>query len=310
MAPRCGRNAGKWWCGFALVLLVVAGTLIGVSLKKVKSTELGLKYNVHSKKLADAAKTGGLHTGPPGFRFIKFPSTFITADLPEASCVSKEGIKVQYSVTFQYQMPEEWIVPAVVKYRDFEKWAKVVEAAGVSSVHQSCSEFLISNFQNKRGIIQETMEENLRLKLEGPEGSAGGDGGGGVYARAVSLQLRNVDLPEEYQEAVAEKLSAQEDIALARNERTQETTKAETELLKAKEEARKIMNKAANDANVTLTEATLKAEEMMHAFETEAGVIARVKEAMNLTTEGVLAYMANRLLAQAPKLKVTAGEPA
>jgi len=36
---------------------------------------------VHTKKLDDAAKMGGLHSGPPGFRFIKFPSTYITVDL-------------------------------------------------------------------------------------------------------------------------------------------------------------------------------------------------------------------------------------
>jgi hypothetical protein len=28
--------------------------------------EYGLAYDVHTKKLDDAAKTGGLHSGPPG----------------------------------------------------------------------------------------------------------------------------------------------------------------------------------------------------------------------------------------------------
>ena len=47
----------------------------------------------------------------------------------------------------------------------------------------------------------------------------------GVYARAISLQLRNVELPEEYRESVSEKQSAAEDITLAQNQRSQETTK-------------------------------------------------------------------------------------
>ena len=130
----------------------------------------------------------------------------------------------------------EWIIPVVIKYRNFDKWADVVEGAGTSAVHHACSEFQVANFQNQRGIIQTTMESKLRLKLEGAEG----EGHDGVYARAISLQLRNIDLPEEYREAVHEKQSAAEEIELAKNQRTQETTKAQTELLSAQEEARKV----------------------------------------------------------------------
>ena len=179
---------------------------------------------------------GGLHLGPPGFIFIKFPSTQISADINDATCVSKDGLRVKFGVSFQYQLPMEWVKPVVVKYRDMDKWGSIVYAAGMSAVQHSCSKYDISNFQNKRGIIQSEMESKLRIKLEGPDG----DGAGGVYARAVSLQLTNVELPEEYREAVSEKQQADEDIELAKNQRTQETTKANTELLAAKEEAKKI----------------------------------------------------------------------
>ena len=308
--PSSNTSSSSWkriaFSGGIFAVLFTSAILIAVSLKKIKSTEYGLEYDIYTKQLDDAAKVGGLHAGPPGFEFIKFPSTYITVDLPDGSCLSQDGLRVQFSVTFQYQMPKEWIVPAVLKYRDYENWQKVVAAAGNSAVQHTCSEFNISNFQNKRGIIQNRMEENLRLKLEGGEES----GDDGVYALAISLQLRNVDLPEEYRNAVEEKQSAEEDIALAKNQRTQETTKAMTALLTAKEEARKISNTAVNDAAVTLTEARLKAEETQFAFETEAGVIVRVKESLNLTTEGVLAYMTNTLLSEVPNLKVSAEEPA
>ena len=65
-------------------------------------------------------------------------------------------------------------------------------AAGMSAVQHSCSLFSISNFQNKRGVIQSMMEGKLRGKLEGADGT----GSSGVYARAISLQLRNIELPE------------------------------------------------------------------------------------------------------------------
>lgn len=302
----CDTNPKRigWGVG-CTAILITAIVLIAVSLEKLGSTEYGLQYNVNSKTLSDEAQTGGMHSGPPGYEFIKFPSTFITTDI-EDTCVSQDGLRVEFEVTFQYQMPAEWLYPAVVKYRNVDKWKEVVTAAGNSAVHHSCSEFKIGEFQQKRGIIQSTMEDNLRIKLEGPED----DRDAGVYALAISLQLKNVELPSEYSNAVAAKQSAAEEIELARNQRTQETTKAQTRLLSAKEEARKINNTAVNDANVTLTEALLKAEETTFAFTTEAKVIVSVKESLNLTTTGVLAYMSNQLFSTVSKLKVSAAEPA
>ncbi len=150
------------------------------------------------------------------------------------------------------------------------------------------------------------MEENLRLKLEGDESTSEE----GVNAVAVSLQLTYVHLPEEYNEAVASKQAAEEDITVAIAQRNQEITKAKTNLLKAEEEAHKIKDSAINEAEVLITEASLKAEETLYSFEKEADALMEVKDKLNLTSEGLLAYLTNRLLAEADHLKVTAGEPA
>jgi regulator of protease activity HflC (stomatin/prohibitin superfamily) len=293
------------WGVFGCAVLITCIGLLAASLKKVGSTEYGLEYNVHNKQLDDIAKTGGLHLGPPGFEFIKFPSTFVTVDR-SGTCNTRDGLQVQFSVTFQYQMPKEWVLPAIIKYRDFDKWATVVEAAGSSAVQRTCSQFETVSYQNQRGNIQNTMEESLRDKLEGPEK----DGAGGVYARAMSLQLRDVNLPTPYKDAVAAKQAAAEDIELARNQRSQATTMAQTALLSAQEEAKKILNTAHNEANVTLTEATLRAQEITFALTSEAQVLLRAKNSFNLTTDGVLAFMTNQLYETVPNLTVSAGEPA
>mmetsp|Transcript_32131 Transcript_32131/g.67539 ORF Transcript_32131/g.67539 Transcript_32131/m.67539 type:complete len:212 (-) Transcript_32131:148-783(-) len=198
------------------------------------------------------------------------------------------------------------VYPVILKYQDYDKWANIVTQAGLSAIHHSCAEFAVTEFQNKRGIIQSTMESYLKLKLEGNETTAEE----GVNAIAISLQLTYVHLPKEYNTAVAEKQAAEEDIALAIAQRKQETTKANTNLLKAKEEARKIKDTANNEADVLLTEARLKAEETLYSFQKEAEALVEVKNKLNLTTEGVLAYLSNRLLSEATDLKVTTGEPA
>lgn len=290
----------------AVVVFVVAIGLIIASLRKVESTEFGLQYDIHSKELDDAAKSGGLFLGPPGYEFVKFPSTFITVALDDRICVSNDGLLVTFSVTFQYQMTELNLVPAIEKYRDYHKWANIVQEAGLSAIHHSCSEFQVTEFQSKRGIIQDKMLENLKLKLEGdPSRSEEG-----VNAVAVSLQLRFVGLPKEYNDAVAEKQSAEEEIAVSIAQRKQETTKADTELLRANEEARRILDTARNEAEVLLTEARLQAEETLFAFEKEADALIQVKESLGYTTEGILAYLSNMLMAETRNLAVTTEEPA
>jgi regulator of protease activity HflC (stomatin/prohibitin superfamily) len=309
----CNTPAKQWtWWGGVAALIILLIALLATSLKKLKSTEYGLQYTAYSKKLDDAAKVGGLHIGPPGYEFIKFPSTQITVDLPSDICVSKDGLRINFSVTFQYQMPAEWLLPAVVKYRNFQTWAQVVEAAGNSAVHHSCSEFTVAQFQSERGVIQATMEQNLKVKLEGEIIDAEDDSSNsnGVYARAISLQLQNVELPKEYSDAVAVKQAAAEDIDLAKNQRNQEVTKADTVFLTAKEEAKIINSTAVNEAGIMLTAALSKAKETTYAYETEANLIVSVQSSLGLTVDGVLGWLSNQLLATAPSLRVTTAEPA
>jgi len=297
------------WAGILLFIsaLIVAIILLAVSLKKISSTEIGVEYDKWAKELDNAAKMGGLHTGPPGFRFIKFPSTQITAEISD-TCVSKEGIRVNFQVSYQFLMPEQWIVGAIQKYRDFSKWTTIVEAAGNSAVQHSCSAFNVTNFQSMRNLIQLDMFEEIKKKLEGSNGMDDNTHDG-VYARAVSLQLKNVELPFEYTDAVSDKQSAKEDIALAKNQRNQELTKANTELFAVQAESTKILENALNDVNVTLTEADLTAAQTMFTFAEETETIKQAKETFNLTTNGLLSYMANQLYAETPNLKASIRAP-
>jgi regulator of protease activity HflC (stomatin/prohibitin superfamily) len=291
-------------CSVSSVITIIV--LIAVSLKKLTSVEYGVEYDRWTKTLDDAAKTGGLHVGPPGYGFVKFPSTQITASLTD-TCVSRDGLRVEFEVTFQYQMPADAIVKAVNSYRDYKTWVLVVEAAGNSAVQHTCSEFNVTDFQTQRIQIQSSMHDSLRMKLQGSPSGITDDG---VYAFASSLQLKNVELPWEYKNAIAGKQQAEEDIALAKNQRTQETTKAQTEQLAADEEARKIMDKAYNDGNVTIIEAELKAQETLFAFVKEQEVLSQAKSLFSLDANGVLAYMSNQLYASTPFLEASLGEPA
>lgn len=76
----CGTKNKKWaWAiGVGVVSLILLVILIK-SLQRLESTEYGLEYHPRKKELDEAVQQGGLHAGPPGFEFVKFPATFIVS---------------------------------------------------------------------------------------------------------------------------------------------------------------------------------------------------------------------------------------
>ena len=164
-----------------------------------------MAYDWHTKSLADEAMLGGLHLGPPGFKFIKFPSTYLGFDIVNSTCVSKDGLRVQFSVTFQFQLPMEWVKPVVEKYKDLGSWYPVVVAAGRSSVQHTCSLFEISNFQNSRGVFRAAWRRSCARSSRDQTWTASV-----VCTPAPSLQLSNIELPQDYRDSVTEKQQASE----------------------------------------------------------------------------------------------------
>ena len=291
-------------CFWIVATLVAVGIILAVSLKRVQNLEYGVQYDIHAKQLDDAAKSGGLFIGPPGFRFIKFPSTFISAEFNDRTCVSQDGLRVEFTVTFQYRIMEQDVPKAIKLYRNFNGWAKVVEAAGLSAMHNTCSQYVISEFQNRRAEIQDAFLENLKFKLEGDEVFQG------VLAKAVSAQLRGFVLPPAYLKAISNKQEAEEDIALARAQRLQETTKATTELLAAEKEAIRILETATNEASIVLKEAQLKANAILYSYEKEKDAIVAAKNDLELSPDGLLAHSTSMMISEVERFSTTIGEPA
>ena len=71
MADNAGLACAAVCCLVVLLLVII----LPLSIRRLEENEFGLEYNRISKRLDDEPKSGGLFPGPPGFKFIKFPST-------------------------------------------------------------------------------------------------------------------------------------------------------------------------------------------------------------------------------------------
>lgn len=68
------------------------------------SVTVALMYNTISRTLYNDVKQEGLHSGPPGFKFIIFPSVFRTISFDDLSCLNKDGVVVELNIAFQYRV--------------------------------------------------------------------------------------------------------------------------------------------------------------------------------------------------------------
>jgi len=117
-------------------------------------------------------------------------------------------------------------------------------------VRNACGRYTAREFQTKRADVAKAMEDATRFDL-----------GEAVSARVLTLNLRNIDRPAGYQDAVSASEAALADIELAKKEREQKLIMAGTVLASAQVEADKILNKAITTADIMVERAVQQVTE-------------------------------------------------
>lgn len=88
---------------------------------------VGVGYDVVQRDLDDEVKKSGLHNGPPGFKFIKFPSVFKSKSFDNVKCLNKEGLEINLKIEFQYRARPKDLRKTILQFKDFENYVKVLE---------------------------------------------------------------------------------------------------------------------------------------------------------------------------------------
>lgn len=289
------------FCGLFIFLLIII--LPSMSFKSIEQEEYGVAYDIHQRKLSTQVQGVGLHSGPPGFKFLLFPKTIETVNV-NTQCVAEDGLYIQADVSLQYVLRKELIVDSLQVYNSASDLKSMIAAAAKSSVAHACGEKSITQFQNDRLGVQSSILNEFREKIE-PSGADLN-----LFSSAVSVQLRNLEIPVAYSNAVSAKQRAAEEIDLAENQRVQIVTEANTLKLNAVITASEIVNAATSDADIRIEEASYKANATLLEFSSEAAIYTNLITSLNLTSEGFLSYMGTRLVESKSQVSINGLEPA
>eukprot|EP00923_Selenidium_pygospionis_P054955 GHVN01095805.1.p1 GENE.GHVN01095805.1~~GHVN01095805.1.p1 ORF type:complete len:263 (+),score=26.25 GHVN01095805.1:29-790(+) len=241
----------------------------------------------------------GLHTGPPGFEFIIFPSVFKTFTFTDLRCLNLDGVTTYLSVSYQFKVRADTLRGLIQQFRNDGNYQAILYNLGESALHDSCSQFNTSQFQSERGIFQEDLRTRLVNKYDQ------------IDCDVTDLQVNDIKRPREYENAIKAKEAAREDIEVAHQERPKALTEANTKKREAETTAEITINKANSEARIKLNQAGSDAAAILNEYEKEAATYKALvsAEGLDLDAEGFLSYMGIRTIQEAQRT-VLASMPA
>jgi hypothetical protein len=207
---------------------------------------------------------------------IKWPITNQRIDL-NLTCNSLDAIQIELTVDFLYIPKQDQIRDLTLKYKDFEGYTAVVQGVSRSSVRNACGKYTARDFQTARAAVAGSMEESVRQDLAES-----------VSTTVLTLNLRNIDRPQGYQDAVSASEAALADIELAKKEEEQKLIKAKTVLASAQVEGSKIINKANTTADILVETAV---QQVTAAARADV-VLAKAERQQALTKANTTKYTA------------------
>jgi len=260
--------------------------MVGTSLRKLDTDEVGVAYNIHQKTLSSTVKREGLHAGAPGYKFIIFKSVFQTITYPALKCFNKDGVLIELNIKLQYRARPNNIVEIIKQFKDSEDYLDILKSIGESSIHDACSGFNTTQLQSQRASFQDLVRNTLGRRFST------------LWADVEDLQVQNIKRPETYEEVVRNKEAAKENIKVAENQRPRLLVEAKTDREEALAQAQITIQRAESAARVLLSKARAEAESIRAAYEAEAQAFLKLKQDSLNTTAGLLSYMGVRAISE------------
>jgi len=253
-------------CGIICSALIFAAIAIPLSFKSLVQGKYALELNWGSQVIYGEVRTEpGMYYLGFGNMFVEFPSTFQTmyfvgdtrgiaseTEDDEHPSIQRgplrarsfDGLEMIVSVSFQWQLEKESLKPLYdilgggtieeSLYRDeFVRFAR-------AAIVESCANFAADRFFTNRTIITDDMEMKVKAAFTRPDL--------GMQVAIKGLQLREVDLPDAYDEEIVKTQEQMQEVEVALAERGEQRITMQKELMVAEERVKQIIQESQGKA--------------------------------------------------------------
>lgn len=176
---------------FGIIVLVI---FLAFSIDSLSYNQVGLNYSGIFKSVENKTYEPGFHFVGLGHNFIPYDVTLSTvefskskdATLPLISCRTKDGLKLDLEISFQYRVLTNKIYDIYTTFGDNMK--TVLLRIALDSISDAGTMYKAIDFFTIRQDISATMKDILNKRLQKD-----------LNVEVIFFQLRSIDLPDQYE---------------------------------------------------------------------------------------------------------------
>lgn len=288
----CDARSQEFRSSYALGALgfVVLVVLALFSLQAVPNLHYGIRYNTAGKWAdVDNVYTAGRYLIGPWNTFVLFPAVVQNVEFsntfglaasghryPALHTRTKEGLALNLEVSLQYRLKEAQVGKLYTEFNvDFQNFF-------VSTIRESvikvAADYEAYQLWDQRKEVGNQMQREVNAVLNR------------TYAECWGLQLLDIALPKAFDQSIVQ--TQVQNQAISTEKFAQESTqiRAMTSVIESQYEKEIKVITAAGEANYTLITKTAKAFAKKLVLDTEAEVLQKIREELNLVKGNLVTY--------------------
>jgi len=260
------------------------------SLASIPPLHYGIRYNFFSKYAdVDEVYGPGRHILGPWNKFLLFPSTAQALEFsnglnlqqygvryPALHTRTKDGLSLHLAASMQYKLPRRDVGKLYKEFSmDYHNFL-VSQIRNILTI--VAADYVGVDFWLKRNELGIQMEFEVNRTLSE------------TYAEVWGLQILDIGLPQEFDEAIVETQVRKQKIATQRNMQKAAQVRAETTVIQAEYQRQVKVITAGGQANYTFLTKKASAEAKNRTIVTEAVVAGVIKEKLKFEAQGLLEF--------------------
>ncbi len=269
--------------GIFVCALVISGCIVVyfiLAFDSVGYNQFGLNQNSLTQEIENKVyEKGFYHIGPIN-HFIKFPKTVQPIEFYESYPLdsrTQDGLLIHIQLSFQYQLRKAELIQLFRTFAlDYENY---FISQSRTTIRDVASFYNAIEFFNNRTFIGDAMFDYLVQDINA------------MFADIVYFQLREIDLPDEFEEALKQVQIAQQQYQIALYEQEAAIIRAQTQIIEAQAMANITVLTAEADAEAYLINMEAQAQALNVTLTAERIAYYAIGQQLNLTSSELLALL-------------------
>lgn len=265
--------------------------LLILGFSSLEATEYGLDYSWLSKTINPNVYANGLYFIGIGHSFIKFPRNVQTiefskernANRPAIESRTSDGLEVTLEISFQYILQPENLYKLYMRYG--EGYNQIIQNVAIDVLTVEATRYTAYNFFMDRGTIKDDFQNSLDLAFNTT-----------CFANVQFMQLRSVDLPNLFEEAIQESEVKKQDIQKANAELNKVKIELDTLEKAAVIKKNATINLSEGEAESILKQNDAEVKSLINTQNTQTEAYSQFKNTLQISNSGLLNFIKTKLI--------------